>query len=330
MSVFGAYIAEQRNRAGLTQAAAAERFSKSKATLVSIEHGRVLPRTPEEVVDLARIVDGDVVVAMSKYLYERSNTPPWLPEDIFDDAAIAVCEDIARANERRAARESDRPNDSIVSAPPASYRDICERVEGVFRAVVEDHHYENGFLFPLRRVLGSQDGLDSLSSGLQLKHPLRFEVAEDGPWWEGATSFEPDEATDGFEYVVRARSDVWARALAGNGRDRFTLAHELSHVVLHHELLGREGGAAAFRDSFETAGETARRHGVAVYRSPEWQAQVGASAILMPSEKLRQFAAEAEHLDVVHVARAFGVSRTAAQIRISKFAAQQVSEASRT
>lgn len=68
------------------------------------------------------------------------------------------------------------------------------------------------------------------------------------------------------EMVVR--EDVYDLAYSGNGRHRFTIAHELGHYVLHQD------GVKLCRVDGNKRIES--------YLDPEWQANTFASAILMP------------------------------------------------
>lgn len=126
------------------------------------------------------------------------------------------------------------------------------------------------------------------------------------------------EATeDGL--ALRLRPDIRERAIAGDGRARFTLAHELAHLVLHRTDLARALGRA-FRDVVTPTQKLPP--GVPIYRSPEWQANVWAAAFLMPEASVRVFlrrlADEHRELDVVELAQHFQVSRDAAAIRLEK------------
>lgn len=94
--------------------------------------------------------------------------------------------------------------------------------------------------------------------------------------------------------IVQIREDVYERACAGEGRDRFTVAHEIGHVVLH-------------------AGLSLQRTAVPLgpirpYESSEWQANAFAGELLMPLHWLRA------HCRVPHdLVSLFGVSETAAR-----------------
>ena len=93
-------------------------------------------------------------------------------------------------------------------------------------------------------------------------------------------------------------SSVYEGALTGSGRDVFTMAHELFHWMVHR----KEFGLA--------------RAGVNVksYRDPEWQANTGASYILMPRGVVKQYLGDAERLAAI-----CRVSVPAAKVRIRKY-----------
>ena len=73
--------------------------------------------------------------------------------------------------------------------------------------------------------------------------------------------------------LMRIREDVYENALADIGRDRFTLAHEVGHFILHGE-----GRVALARASDEN---------IPAYRKPEWQANTFAGELLIPIHLIR-------------------------------------------
>ena len=73
--------------------------------------------------------------------------------------------------------------------------------------------------------------------------------------------------TDIRARCIMMRPDIYERAVAGHGRDRMTLAHEVGHLLLHTEV------------------QLARRIGVApieAFRDPEWQAKAFAGELMVP------------------------------------------------
>jgi len=92
--------------------------------------------------------------------------------------------------------------------------------------------------------------------------------------------------------AIYLREDVYERAVEGQGRDRFTAAHELGHYLHHLDV------PIKFHRS------TTR---LKPYVDSEWQADTFAGALLMPPDRMRLCQSLAE------VSERFGVSRSAAQ-----------------
>jgi antitoxin HicB len=119
--------------------------------------------------------------------------------------------------------------------------------------------------------------------------------------------------------AVRLRADVWEGAQAGNARFRFTVAHEIGHVVLHRSDLIQHRGCA-FRDIL-TATERLPPE-VPIFCSPEWQANAWAGAFLMPLAGVRSYLGrlrkEGLEFSPTLFALHFQVSSQAASIRLEK------------
>lgn len=97
--------------------------------------------------------------------------------------------------------------------------------------------------------------------------------------------------------VIRIRDDVYEGAWNNQGRDRFTLAHELGHLVLHSGVaLARGPGSGNHK----------------LYEDSEWQADTFAAELLMPVKFI--WANDSEY-DLVE---RFGVSYDAARVRLAK------------
>jgi antitoxin HicB len=119
------------------------------------------------------------------------------------------------------------------------------------------------------------------------------------------------------------RPDVWDRAVAGNPRFRFTVAHEIAHAALHAGDLARHRGRA-FRDTVNPTQKLPPD--VPIYESPEWQANAWAGAVLMPSVAVRRsiqnLGPDAGDLIAQQLAANFQVSLQAATIRLEKLLPQ--------
>ena len=97
------------------------------------------------------------------------------------------------------------------------------------------------------------------------------------------------------------REDVYDGACAGNGRDRFTIAHEIGHAILHGEQIGMC---------------RATNSNTAIYRNSEWQANEYAGALLLPNREVKRCI----HAGMAppDIAANFGISEECATIRIKK------------
>ena len=86
-------------------------------------------------------------------------------------------------------------------------------------------------------------------------------------------------------------------------RQRFTIAHEIAHIILHEHRIGK-----GIKDN-------------GLYRSglpntAEWAANRTAANILMPWDKIKKFMDEDGRISVTALARKFGVSASAMSIRL--------------
>ncbi len=93
--------------------------------------------------------------------------------------------------------------------------------------------------------------------------------------------------------IVIIREDVYNRAIAGNGRDRLTIAHELFHLLKHdcsHITFARIGNESNIK----------------IYEDPEWQADAFGGELLVPNHLI-------QGLDAEEISQKCGVSRSAAK-----------------
>lgn len=100
------------------------------------------------------------------------------------------------------------------------------------------------------------------------------------------------------ENCIKIREDVYERAIKGYGRDRFTLAHELGHFLMHQPE----------NISFARTGIDNK---IEAYRDPEWQANTFAAELLMPYELINT-------TNPNEIVEEFGVTYQAASIRVKK------------
>lgn len=94
---------------------------------------------------------------------------------------------------------------------------------------------------------------------------------------------------------ILIREDVYDGARAGVGQHRFTIAHELGHLILGHDA--------------GLARNMVRTNEIAPYKHSEWQADTFAGALLMPAEVVRSTSS------VDELVEACSVSREAARVR---------------
>ena len=99
------------------------------------------------------------------------------------------------------------------------------------------------------------------------------------------------------EKVMHIREDIYQRARGGEGRDRFTLAHELAHLLLH------SGQQFARRASIDTK----------PFMQSEWQANCFAGELLMSYKHMTMCKSPVE------AAELFKVSTHAAETQWASF-----------
>lgn len=146
----------------------------------------------------------------------------------------------------------------------------------------------------LKKLIGSTPmvPLDQLYETLHLVLPdFRFEVCDHDEMGDDHGKTYPTKQ------LIKLREDVYEGMCAGNGRDRFTGAHELGHLFMHKE--------AAFA-------RQAANPGLPIYFNSEWQADCFASAFLIDGQLLTQCRS------IEEVQEMFGVSKSAAQARFNK------------
>ena len=100
---------------------------------------------------------------------------------------------------------------------------------------------------------------------------------------------------DILNHHMRVRESVYTGACAGNGRDRFTIAHEQGHYLL------------LAVSSFKLQRNTGKRE-LKAYENPEWQANRWAAEVLMPAHLIK-------NMNPRQIVQACGVSCHAAEIR---------------
>lgn len=98
------------------------------------------------------------------------------------------------------------------------------------------------------------------------------------------------------QHIMRIRQDVYERAAKGSVRDRFTIAHEIGHLLLH------DYNSVALCRADEKVS-------IPIYADPEWQANVFAGEFLMNADLIKGMSAQ-------EVSSACGASFQAASIQL--------------
>ncbi len=170
---------------------------------------------------------------------------------------------------------------SFYMAKPLSRKEI-EDVSWLLRATVGlNERLEFPVVFFLENIM------PSLYKGFDYEYPPIEEMNDK----HGATL--PDENK------ILIREDIYKRACAGAGRDRFTIAHEIGHYILHDS-----------RSIVLT--RMAPNVKIPAYRDLEWQANAFGGALLMPRKLIRG-------LSVSQVADECKVSLQAAKYQLDIF-----------
>ncbi|MGR6860797.1 ImmA/IrrE family metallo-endopeptidase [Aliivibrio salmonicida] len=96
---------------------------------------------------------------------------------------------------------------------------------------------------------------------------IEFEVLEDNKLPNEYAVSSPNEK------IIRCRESVYERALNGSARDKFTLAHELGHVLMHQNT----------NPEFARSQSDSNHH---YTEDAEWQANTFSSEFLVDSRQL--------------------------------------------
>lgn len=98
------------------------------------------------------------------------------------------------------------------------------------------------------------------------------------------------------EHTIIIRESVYLGARYGNGRDRFTIMHEIAHYMLHDKT------SITFARGPEE---------IKIYEDPEWQADAFAGEFLMPYDLIK-------NLSAFDISRKCGVTIAAAEYQENK------------
>lgn len=101
---------------------------------------------------------------------------------------------------------------------------------------------------------------------------------------------------DNNEIVIL--DEIYDRAVAGYGRDRLTIAHEIGHYLLHNRQM-------------RVLTRVYDNEKIKAYEDPEWQADAFAGELLCPAKAVKKMSIE-------EIALKYGVSLDAARIQKRK------------
>lgn len=104
--------------------------------------------------------------------------------------------------------------------------------------------------------------------------------------------------TNQDENEIVILDEIYDRAVAGLGRDRMTIAHELGHYLLHNKQMGM---LTRVYDNEQ----------IKTFEDPEWQATAFAGELLCPAEFTKGLSAD-------EIAEKYGVSLDAAKTQKRK------------
>ncbi|PXX73714.1 ImmA/IrrE family metallo-endopeptidase [Rivihabitans pingtungensis] len=152
----------------------------------------------------------------------------------------------------------------------------------------------------VRRILGIGGTPQDINVGLLLdqlsvKYSITYDVLEsaDMPHRDIEACWDPDSMT------MYIRSDVFRKACSNDSRARFTIMHELGHVLLGHRRTINRSRADCQPQ---------------IYEDSEWQANQFAAELLMPLDVICS-----EQLDTAtKIEKHFRVSHQAAVRRINQ------------
>lgn len=146
--------------------------------------------------------------------------------------------------------------------------------------------------------------------------PLLGYIEEDLMWENfgfecrvGGPNEVPDHVlafTDFSHEEVVLSEETYADLRRDDGRARFSMAHEIAHVILHTEQL-RDMGRSVHGLRLNR-----NKRSFPIYQCPEWQADTGAAELLVPAKWIPDFG------DPLSVSMQFGVSNQMAGIRLKE------------
>lgn len=165
--------------------------------------------------------------------------------------------------------------DAATKAEPRSKKNI----ENIVKKLKEDCKISSAKEVDILRILDL----------LTIKYDYDYEVVTDEKLNKSIYA-----ETDLINKKIYIKESVYEQACLENPRDRFTIAHEIGHLVLHTERI------------ILCRGEEIKK-----YESPEWQANVFAAEFLAPKSEIKNLTEE-------EIAKTYKVSRSVARIQLKE------------
>ena len=151
----------------------------------------------------------------------------------------------------------------------------------------------------IRKLLGcGSDTPLNIVAILEFAMPKMYEKFDISIKTQQEMKVDTHAYTDPNTNQIVIREDIYDRARHGEGRDRFTIAHEIGHYILHNS-------------SLLTLTRVYQNEVVKPYEDVEWQADAFAGELLCPSFAIKD-------LSVEEAARKYGVSLQAARTQKKK------------
>lgn len=141
------------------------------------------------------------------------------------------------------------------------------------------------FEIPPNKPIPIVEMLEGLSVDGEL---LNFEIVPDDKLPECYAKTLPDQN------LILIKESVYYGACDDNPRDRFTIAHEIGHYMLH------SGDTISFARSDEK---------IKAYQNPEWQANTFAAELLVPVDEIANKSA-------YEISKTYNVSHKVAEIQL--------------
>lgn len=153
------------------------------------------------------------------------------------------------------------------------------------------------YVYKIRKELGLEKKLyfpivNFLEIMPEIFQDFSFQIVED----DEMESYKHAE-TDVNNEIIYIKQSVYNGACEGNGRDRFTIAHEIGHYLL----------LSVSKVKFSRTSSTPK-----VYEDPEWQANVFAGELLVPHHLIKRYKRPET------IAKKCGVSISAALLQLQK------------